>query len=190
MQTSGLDVKYMNRLKERYYKEIVPALKKSLNLKNDLAVPHLVKVSINSGTGKALKDEKYLDTVASTITRIAGQKPLMTKAKKSISAFKIREGMIIGVAVTLRGDRLYDFVDKLINVALARVRDFQGIDPKNVDRNGNLTIGFKEHIVFPEIRSDEVERIHGLAVTITTTAKNHDQGVELFSMLGFPFKKQ
>jgi large subunit ribosomal protein L5 len=180
----------MTRLQEKYNKQIVPAMQKEFGYTNVLAVPKMLKVTLNSGTGKALKDEKYLDTVVSNLTRISGQKPLSNRAKKSISAFKIREGMIVGVSVTLRGERMYDFVDKFINVALARVRDFQGVEPKNVDRNGNFTIGLKEHIVFPEIRSDEVERIHGLSVTITTNAKTNKEGFELFSLLGVPFKKQ
>jgi large subunit ribosomal protein L5 len=180
----------MNSLQEKYIKKIVPAMKKEFGYTNDLAVPKMLKVTINSGTGKALKDEKYLDTVVSTLTRISGQKPVQNRAKKSISAFKIRKGMIIGVSVTLRGARMYDFVDKLVNVALARIRDFQGVDPKNVDHNGNITLGFKEHIVFPEIHSDEVERIHGLSVTITTNAATNKEGFELFSLMGFPFKKK
>jgi large subunit ribosomal protein L5 len=179
----------MNRLKSKYQQEIVPFMMKSLGYKNSLAVPRMLKVVLNSGIGKALKDEKFLDAVVSTLSRISGQKPLLTRAKKSISAFKIRKGMVVGVSVTLRGNRMYDFVDKLINVALARVRDFQGLDEKNVDQNGNLTIGFKEHIVFPEIRSDEVESIYGLAVTVASNAKSHKEGVQLFSLLGFPFKK-
>ena len=156
---------------------------------NALAVPRMSKVTINVGTGKALQDDKLLDSIVDTITRISGQKIVFTKARKSISAFKIRAGMTVGVRATLRGNRMYDFIEKLINVTLPRVRDFQGIDKKSVDVNGNLSIGFKEHIAFPEIRSDEIERIHGLEVTVTTTAKTHDEGVELFTILGFPFKK-
>lgn len=180
----------MSSLKEKFYKQIVPAMKNEFCYRNYLVVPRLVKVTINSGTGQALKDDKFLETVFSTLTRISGQKPVFTKAKKSISAFKIREGMKIGVTVTLRGSRMYDFVDKLVNVTLPRVRDFQGLEEKSVDRNGNLTVGFKEHIVFPEIRSDEVERIHGLEVTMTTTARSHGEGVRLFTYFGFPFKKK
>jgi large subunit ribosomal protein L5 len=131
-----------------------------------------------------------MNTVVSTLTRISGQKPVYRQAKKSISAFKIRQGMVVGVSVTLRGRRMYDFVDKLINVALARVRDFQGLEPDNVDQNGNLTIGFKEHIVFPEIHSDEIEQVHGLEVTITTNARTRERGLALFTYLGFPFKKK
>ena len=156
---------------------------------NALAVPRMSKVTINVGTGKALQDDKLLDFIVGTLTRISGQKTVFTKARKSIATFKIRAGMTVGVRVTLRGDRMYDFIEKLINVTLPRVRDFQGLDKKSVDGNGNLSLGFKEHIAFPEIRSDEIERIHGLEVTVTTTAKTHDEGVELLMILGFPFKK-
>lgn len=180
----------MSPFKEKFFKKIIPAMKAEFGYTNDLAVPRMTKVTISSGLGKALKDEKFLDTVSNALTRISGQKPVFTKAKKSISAFKIREGMTIGIMVTLRGDRMYDFVDKLVNITLARVRDFQGIEQKGVDGNGNLTIGFKEHLVFPEIRSDEIERVHGLAVTITTTARSYEQGIQLFTSLGFPFKKK
>ncbi len=177
------------RLKEKYFKQVVPAMEKRFGYTNVMAVPRLIKVVLNSGVGKALKDDKFIDSVVNTMTRISGQKPMLAKAKKSISAFKIRKGMTVGVTVTLRGNRMYDFVDKLANVALARVRDFQGINPKAIDEHGNLTIGFKEHIVFPEIRSDEVERIHGLEVCLTTNAKSKDEGLELFTLLGIPFKK-
>jgi len=156
---------------------------------NALAVPRMTKVTINVGTGKALQDEKLLDTIVDNITRISGQKTVFTKARKSIAAFKIRSGMTVGVQATLRGNRMYDFIEKLINITLPRVRDFQGINKKSVDANGNLSIGFKEHIAFPEIRSDEVEQIHGLEITITTTAKTHEEGVELFTMFGIPFIK-
>lgn len=178
----------MSRLKEKYIKEVVPEMKKVFGYKNDLAVPKLIKVTINVGTGRALTDDKFLDMVKNTVERISGQKPVFTRAKKSISAFKIREDMIVGAIVTLRGNRMYDFVDKLTNVTLARVRDFRGLEPKSVDASGNLTIGFKENIVFPEIKFDEVERLHGLAVTINTNAKNQKEALTLFRLLGFPFK--
>jgi len=180
----------MSRLKEKYKKNVIPAMREKFGYKNNLIVPRLVKVSINCGTGQALTDDKFLDTVVDTLTRISGQKPVLTKAKKSISAFKVREGATVGVMVTLRGQRMYDFVDKLINVTLARVRDFQGLEPKSIDQNGNLTIGFKEHVVFPEIRSDEVEKIHGLEVSVATNARSQAEGLELLSLLGFPFKKK
>ena len=179
----------MSRLKEIYNKQVIPAMKKKFGYTNDLAVPKLLKVTINSGTSKALKDDKFLDTVVDTLTRISGQKVVLTKAKKSVAAFKIREGMTVGVKVDLRGKRMYDFVDKFVNVSMARVRDFRGIDPKSVGIDGNLSIGFKEHIVFPEIKSDEIEKIHGLEVVITNSAKTKEEGLELLTLLGFPFKK-
>ncbi len=179
----------MKRLKELYTTKVIKAMQEEQGYRNTMEVPRLEKVSINCGTGQALKDDKFLDTVANTLERISGQKPVFTKARKSIAAFKIREGMTVGVRVTLRSSRMYDFVEKLVNIALPRVRDFQGLDPKSVDQNGNISIGFKEHIVFPEIRSDEVEHIHGLEVTVTTTAKTHEEGLKFLSMLGFPFKK-
>ncbi|MBU0963970.1 50S ribosomal protein L5 [Patescibacteria group bacterium] len=180
----------MNKLKEQYIKKVIPAMKEKFGYKNDLAVPSMTKVTINSGVGQALKDDKFIDMVVSTLTRITGQKPVLTKAKKSISAFKIRAGMTVGAMVVLRGGRMYDFIDKLVNVSLPRVRDFQGLERKSVDQSGNLTIGFKENVMFPEIKSDEVERIHGLEISITSNAESYDQGVELFSLLGFPLKKK
>lgn len=164
-------------------------MKEKFGYTNDLAVPRIQKASLNCGAGKALQDAKVLDAIADTLTRISGQKAVFTKARKSISAFKIRQGMVIGARVTLRGSRMYDFVEKLVHSTLPRVRDFQGIDMKCVDQHGNLSIGFSEHIAFPEIRSDEVEHVHGLEVTITSSAKTREEGLELFKLLGFPFKK-
>lgn len=177
------------KLKELYIKKVKPALKDQFGFKNDLAVPRLQKISLNVGVGRFSKDKNYIDSVVNNITRITGQKPVLTKAKKSISAFKVREGMIIGIAVTLRGDRMYDFLEKLINVTFPRVRDFRGIDAKKMDKTGNLSIGFKEHLAFPEIKADEVDNLHGLEVNITTSATTYDEGLALFTLLGFPFKK-
>lgn len=179
----------MNRLKEKYLKEIKPKLKEELGIKNDLAVPGLDKVVVNIGLGPALLDAKLKETALNTLTRITGQKPIETTAKKAISNFKIRKGQVIGAKVTLRGERMYAFIDKLINIALPRVRDFRGLNPKALGKDGNLNIGFKEHIVFPEIQSDEVEYLHGLEVAVITTAKNQEQGMKLVQALGFPFKK-
>lgn len=178
---------YQISLAEHYRQQVVPALQKEFGLKNPLAVPRLVKVVLNVGLGKQSGDSKHIDLVVKTLTRITGQKPVLTKAKKSISNFKIRQGMVVGAMVTLRGKRMYDFLEKLIRVALPRVRDFRGLSPKSVDAQGNLAIGFKEHLIFPEIRSDEVEAIHGLEVAITTTAHNRQRGLKLFEFLGFPF---
>ncbi len=175
-------------LQEKYITKVIPALKEKFGYKNDLAAPKLLKVIINTGIGQGLKDPKFKETAKQTLARITGQKPVERKAKKAISGFKIRQNQIIGLVVTLRRERMYDFVDKLINIALPRTRDFRGLDPKSLDGKGNLTIGFREHLAFPEIKADEVEKLHGLEVTIVTTAKNDEEGLELLKLLGFPFK--
>jgi len=180
----------MERLREKYKNEAIPAMKKTFGYKNDLAVPRLKKVVLNIGTGHGLKDPKFNEVASDTLQRISGQKPVNTIAKKSISNFKIREGLIVGMMVTLRGKRMYDFVDKLINITLPRVRDFRGINTRAVDRQGSLNIGFREHIAFPEIKADEVEKIHGLQVSIITSAKTKEEGLELLKLLGFPFVKE
>ena len=176
------------RLLQLYRTKVVPALEAELQVKNPHAVPAVTKVVLNAGFGDSVKDPKLQEAVVSTLTRISGQKPVLTKAKKSISAFKIRQGMVIGAKVTLRGTRMYEFLDKLINVALPRVRDFRGIPPQAFDKQGNYTLGFKEHLSFPEIRSDEVEKIHGLEVVMATTAKDAAAGRALLQALGFPFR--
>jgi large subunit ribosomal protein L5 len=178
------------RLQEKYKKEILPKLKEKFGYKNDLQAPKLVKVVVNVGVGRNAKDKSYVDNAEKSLARITGQKPMLTKAKKAISAFKIRQGMVIGVAVTLRGKRMYDFIDKLVNISFPRVRDFRGINDTQIDRTGNLTIGFKEHLAFPEIKADEIESTHGLEICIATTAKTRDEGLELFRLMGFPFKKE
>jgi len=181
----------MNRLKEKYNKEIVVQLKKELNIKNVLALPHLEKIVINVGIGKKIiQDQQFKEVVTKTLERITGQHPILTLAKKSISNFKIRQGMVVGAKVTLRGERMYDFLDKLINVALPRVRDFRGIEEKSIDKNGNLNIGFPEYLVFPEIRSDEVEKLHGLEVTIVLNNANKQSGRILLEKIGILFKKK
>ncbi|MFH1173055.1 MAG: 50S ribosomal protein L5 [bacterium] len=179
----------MNRLIKKYREEIVPALKAELGLSNQMAVPKLVKAVVSIGTGQGLRDPRFNEVAEDTLIRITGQKPITTLAKKSIATFKIRQGMKVGLKVTLRGRRLYDFVDKLVNISLPRIRDFRGLEAKLMDGQGNLTIGFKEHLSFPEIKSDEVEKIHGLEVTIVTTAKNDKDGLALFRKLGFPIKE-
>lgn len=178
------------RLQELYKKQIIPKLKEKFGYKNDLQAPRLVKAVVNVGFGRHIKEKSYIDNVVDSLTRITGQKPILTKAKKSISSFKIREGMVIGACVTLRGTRMYDFVEKLIHVSFPRVRDFRGISEKSVDKSGNLTIGFREHLAFPEIMADEVENIYGLEVSLTTTAKTRKEALALFKILGFPFKKE
>jgi large subunit ribosomal protein L5 len=179
----------MNRIKQKYIKEIIPAMQEEFGYKNKMAVPSIEKITINVGISSGRRDDKFLETVERTLTRISGQKPIFNKAKKAISAFKIREGNIVGARVTLRGEKMYDFLDKLISISLPRVRDFRGISKKAVDRSGNLNIGFKEHIAFVEIDASEVESIHGLEVCITTNAKNYKQGFKLFELFGIPFKK-
>ena len=177
------------RLQELYKKQIIPQLKEKFGYKNNLQAPRLVKAVVNVGFGRHIKEKSYIDNVIDSLIRITGQKPILTKAKKSISSFKIREGMVIGACVTLRGTRMYDFVEKLIHISFPRVRDFRGISEKSADKLGNLTIGFREHLAFPEIKADEVENIFGLEVSMTTTAKNREEALELFRLMGFPFKK-
>ncbi len=179
----------MNSLKEKYNKEVAPALKEKFEYKNKLSVPRMKKAVINIGINQKQGDAAYLELVKNTLERITGQKPVENKARKSISSFKIREGMTVGMMVTLRGKRMYDFTEKLIKAALPRIRDFRGLDVSCVDQNGNINIGLREHIVFPEVDSDEVERIHGLQITIVSTTDNRGEGLELFRMLGFPIKK-
>ncbi|MCD4761735.1 50S ribosomal protein L5 [bacterium] len=178
------------KLQEKYKKQIIPELKKKFDYKNDMEAPRIKKIVLNVGFGRHVKEKAYISAVIDSLTRISGQKPVFTKARKSISSFKIREGMKIGASVILRGHRMYDFLDKLINVSFPRIRDFRGLDEKSVDRNGNYTIGFKEHLAFPEIKADEVDNIFGLEVCIATSAKTKEEGLELFKFFGFPFKKK
>lgn len=175
-------------LREQYDKKIVPALMERFGYKNRMAVPKLKLVSVNVGMStNLLKDPKIPETVEATLTRITGQKPVKTLAKKSIASFKVRQGQNIGMKVTLRGARMWHFLEKLIHVTLPRVRDFRGISTKLVDKQGNLSLGFKEYIAFPEIRPDEIEKLHGVQVTVSTTAKSREEGLELFKLMGFPF---
>lgn len=178
----------MNNSYKKYKEEVVPKLKTKFNIKNDFAVPKFEKIIINVGLGKGLNDKEFIDGVENNLMRITGQKSIKTKAKKSISNFKIRKGMILGEKITLRGDRMYDFLNKLINITFPRIRDFRGIDKNILDGRGNATIGIKEYIYFPEIKLDEVEKVHGLEVTIVTTAKNNEECMELLKQMGFPFK--
>ncbi len=177
-------------LKEKYQKEIIPKLKEEFSYTNNFLVPKIQKVVLNVGFGRHSKEKEYINNVEKTLIKISGQKPVLTKAKKSISSFKIREGMVIGAMVTLRGQRMYDFLDKLINVSFPRVRDFRGISAKSVDKQGNLSIGFKENSSFPEVKIDDINNIHGLEVVIHSSAKNKNEGLELFRLAGFPFKKE
>lgn len=181
---------YVPRMKQRYTDEVVPALMKEFGYSNIMQAPRIVKVIVNIGMGsEARENAKALDNAVSDVGIITGQKALITRAKKSIAQFKLREGMPIGVMVTLRGPRMYDFLDKLINIALARVRDFTGISPKSFDGRGNFTLGLREQLIFPEIEYDKVDKIRGMEVVIVTTARNDEEGRKLLELLGMPFKK-
>jgi large subunit ribosomal protein L5 len=175
-------------LKELYEKEVVSKLTETFKYKNVLEVPKLVKVVLNIGLGEAINNIKLLDAAKAELTLIAGQAPVITRAKKSIAAFKLREGMPIGCMVTLRRKRMYDFYEKLVNVALPRVRDFRGLSPKSLDGRGNYTLGIKEQIIFPEIDFDKIDIIKGMNITVVTTAKNNEEGRELLKLLGMPFR--
>ncbi len=178
------------RLFEMYRQEIIPLLMKQFNYKNIMQVPKLHKITLNIGVGKATQDPKLLEDAVKDLEMIAGQKPAIRKAKKAISNFKLRQGMAIGCMVTLRGARMYEFLDRLINIALPRVRDFRGVSDKSFDGRGNYTLGIKEHIIFPEINVDKVNRIYGMDITIVTTAKTDAEAYELLKAFGFPFRKK
>ena len=178
----------MSQLKEFYEKEAVPKLIKTFNYKNVMQVPRLEKVVLNMGLGEAIQNIKLLDAAAGELQIIAGQHPVITRAKKSIAAFKLREGMPIGCMVTLRRNRMYDFFYKLVNVALPRVRDFRGISGKAFDGRGNYSLGIKEHIIFPEIDYDKIDKIKGLNISVVTSARNDEEGKELLRLLGMPFR--
>ncbi len=179
----------MFRLKELYEKEVVPALRKEFGYKSMMAVPRLVKVVLNMGLGEAIYNIKVLDKGVEELTLIAGQKAVVTKAKRSIAGFKLREGMPIGATVTLRRERMYDFLDKLFNVALPRLRDFRGIPEKIFDGRGNCTVGIREQIIFPEIEYDKVEKIRGMNVSIVTSGRSDDEAFFLLKLLGMPFRR-
>ena len=179
----------MARLKDKYTEEIVPALKEKFQYGNIMEVPKLVKIVVNMGLGEAIANPKALDAAVSDMTQITGQKPIITKAKKSVAAFKVREGMSIGCKVTLRGEKMYEFCDRLVSVALPRVRDFKGISPKAFDGRGNYTLGLKEQLILPEIEYDKIDKIRGLEVCFVTSAKSDEEAKELLRLLGMPFAK-
>ena len=179
----------MSTLKEQFSTTILPKLKEDLSRKNILEVPKITKVTINVGLSSK-RDPKFIETMVDTLTRISGQKPVITKARKSVAGFKIREGQALGTMVTLRGSRMWDFVEKLVHVTFPRIRDFRGIETSTVDENGNFNYGFKEHIAFPEVDADAIESLHGLQVNISTTAQTREEGLALFKALGFPFKRE
>jgi large subunit ribosomal protein L5 len=178
----------MPTLKEKYVTEVRPVLREHFAYKNILEVPRLEKVVINMGVGEGKENPKLLEAAVRELSLITGQKPVVTKAKKSVASFKLREGMSIGCKVTLRGDKMYDFVNKLINIALPRVRDFRGVSPRSFDGRGNYSLGLKEQIIFPEIDYDDIEKIQGMDITIVTTAKTDEEARELLQKLGMPFR--
>jgi len=185
----------MIRLKEKYTKQAMPAMKEKFGYKNNMAVPRIEKVVVNTGfgrlvSGKSQKDsEKIYKEILDALTLIVGQKPVLTKSKKSISGFKLRDGTPIGAKITLRGQKMYDLLERLVFIVLPRTRDFAGLEPSSVDKGGNLTIGIKEHIIFPEISPEKAKKIFGLEITVVNSAKTKEQGLELFRLLGFPIKK-
>ncbi|MCQ6281433.1 50S ribosomal protein L5 [Bacillus sp. EB600] len=179
----------MNRLKERYVKEISPALVSKFNYKSVMQVPKVDKIVINMGVGDAVANAKALDNAVEELTTITGQKPVVTRAKKSIAGFRLREGMPIGAKVTLRGERMYEFLDKLISVSLPRVRDFRGVSKKAFDGRGNYTLGVKEQLIFPEIDYDKVSKVRGMDIVIVTTANTDEEARELLTQIGMPFQK-
>ena len=180
----------MNRMQERYNKEVVPALRKAFDLKNIMEVPRIAKIVVNIGMGEAMDNPKAMEAAVSDLTIITGQKPVMTKARKSIANFKLREGRLIGTKVTLRGDRMWAFLDRLMSTALPRVRDFRGVSANAFDGRGNYTLGLRDQLIFPEIEYDKIDKLRGMEVTIVTTAKNDDQARVLLQMLGMPFSKK
>lgn len=175
-------------LRENYHKKIVPALQEQFGYKNMMAVPRLVKVVLNVGVSSSLKDQKAIQAVSETLRLITGQHPVIRQAKKSISNFKVRKGQTVGFKVTLRGRRMFDFVERLVQFTLPRVRDFRGLDPNTMDKHGNLSIGFREALAFPEVKAGELEHQHGLEITVVTNAKKPEEGLTLLKLLGFPFR--
>ncbi len=177
----------MGRLKEKYTKEVVPALRERFNYSNVMQVPKITKVVVNIGVGEAVENPKALDAAVRDLETITGQKAIITKAKKSIAAFKLREGMSIGCKVTLNGERMYEFLDRLINVALPRIRDFRGVSSRSFDGRGNYSLGIREQLIFPEINYDEIDKVRGLEVAIVTSAKTDEEALELLKQMGLPF---
>jgi large subunit ribosomal protein L5 len=180
----------MNRMQDLYNKEVVPALRKSFDFKNIMQVPRIEKVVVNIGVGEALDNPKALEAAVSDLTIITGQKPIMNKARKSIANFKLREGRLIGTKVTLRGDRMWAFLDRLVNTALPRVRDFRGVSANAFDGRGNYTLGLHDQLIFPEIEYDKIDKLRGMEVTVVTSAKNDDEARMLLKLLGMPFIKK
>jgi large subunit ribosomal protein L5 len=184
----GVTVTTIPRLREKYLNEVVPALQKEFGYSNIMQVPGLHKVVINIGMGEAIQSAKAMDNAVRDLSEITGQRPVVTRAKHSVAAFKLREGMPIGCMVTLRGRRMFDFLDKLVNVALPRLRDFQGVSADSFDGRGNYTLGIREQLVFPEINYDQVDKVRGMEITVVTTARSDEEGRRLLKLLGMPFK--
>jgi large subunit ribosomal protein L5 len=177
------------RLKDFYKETVVPKLTKDLGVKNAMQVPKLVKITVNMGVGEAVADRKVMDAAVADLTKITGQKPKLCMSKKSIASFKVRENLAIGTKVTLRGERMWEFFDRLITIAIPRIRDFRGINPRSFDGRGNFSLGIKEQIIFPEIQYDQIDQLRGMDITITTTAKDNKQGKALLDAFNFPFRK-
>ncbi|HEY0768046.1 MAG TPA: 50S ribosomal protein L5 [Steroidobacteraceae bacterium] len=179
----------MARLKQYYREQVVPRLRANLKIDNVMQVPRISKITLNMGVGEAVADKKVMDAALADLTKITGQKPLITKSRKAVASFKIRAGLPIGAKVTLRGTRMYEFLDRLINIAMPRIRDFRGVSPRAFDGQGNYSLGVKEQIIFPEIQYDQVDQIRGMDITITTTAKDDRMGRALLEAFNFPFRK-
>jgi large subunit ribosomal protein L5 len=179
----------MARLKEFYQKTVVPKLKQDLGVANVMQIPKIVKITVNMGVGEAVADRKVMDAAVADLTKITGQKPKLCMSKKSIASFKVRENLAIGTKVTLRGERMWEFFDRLVTIAIPRIRDFRGINPRSFDGRGNFSLGIKEQIIFPEIQYDQIDQLRGMDITITTTAKDNKQGKALLDAFNFPFRK-
>ena len=179
----------MARLKEFYQKTVIPKLTKNLGVKNVMQVPRITKITVNMGVGEAVADRKVMDAAVADLTKITGQKPKLCMSKKSIASFKVRENLAIGTMVTLRGERMWEFFDRLVTIAIPRIRDFRGINPRSFDGRGNFSLGIKEQIIFPEIQYDQIDQLRGMDITITTTAKDDKQGRALLNAFNFPFRK-
>jgi large subunit ribosomal protein L5 len=179
----------MARLQQYYRETVVPRLREDLKIGNAMQVPRIIKITVNMGVGEAVADRKVMDAAVTDLTKITGQKPLVTKSRKAIASFKLRAGLAVGAKVTLRGPRMYEFLDRLINIAMPRIRDFRGVSPRSFDGQGNYSLGVKEQIIFPEIQYDQVDQIRGMDITITTTAADNRQGRALLEAFNFPFRK-
>ena len=179
----------MARLRDFYQKTVVPKLKQDLGLKNAMQIPKITKITVNMGVGEAVADRKVMDAAVADLTKITGQKPKLCMSKKSIASFKVRENLAIGTKVTLRGERMWEFFDRLVTIAIPRIRDFRGINPRSFDGRGNFSLGIKEQIIFPEIQYDQIDQLRGMDITITTTAKDNKQGKALLEAFNFPFRK-